>query len=326
MPGVQLEGNKGLIGRDELDSQKSHRVRRSNKREDYQYFGINKEIIDRRGSVYICNDNNFERDIKRELGFVEPEQIVLNASHDSLEGGEKEASYHSWRSTSPEKDGEPTVVCPGKGCGQKLHTLGGLRRHWNDRHERQVILFLCPFRGCFKKRKSRFELFGHLRNYKHPGYSTTFNSSNHVRQYYRSMPPLCELKTNQDYQAPGEVPPQERPVTGPLQLPQNAVPFSGKKDLQQEFDDLVLGTRLPGNPVVKAVHVPSIESASSPSPDPSIQPRTITLKTPERPVADPRSGKDRPSLVVSLQIPPWVRNKTPEAPSTPKHQLDYKHS
>ena len=92
MSGVQFEGNKVLIGRDELDSRKSHRERRSNKRDDYQYFGINKKMNNRRGSVNICIGYNFERNIKMELGFVEPEQIVLNASHDSLEGGNKEAS------------------------------------------------------------------------------------------------------------------------------------------------------------------------------------------------------------------------------------------
>ena len=86
------------------------------------------------------------------------------------------------------------IRCPARGC-KKRGTEEELACHWQNVHESQVVLWLCPMHRCNQRFRSAIQLSIHLRK--------RHKVSRPVGRRLDNLPPLADLADNNTFQFPG---------------------------------------------------------------------------------------------------------------------------
>ena len=84
--------------------------------------------------------------------------------------------------------------CPAHGC-KKQATEEELACHWQNAHESQVVLWLCPMHRCNQRFQSAIQLSIHLRK--------CHKVSRPVGRRLDNLPPLADLADNNTFKFPG---------------------------------------------------------------------------------------------------------------------------
>ena len=130
------------------------------------------------------------------------------------------------------------VLCPVQGCVFTGYQAQ-LEVHWRFIHDSSVVLYQCPVPKCRTRLREEQLREGHWRRAHH---LTSVQA-----MQLAALPPLAELRGNNQFPDPGAVP---APVD-PLGLPEGALPFSRKPSLQTQVEAIIRGTKVE-QPVVGA--------------------------------------------------------------------------
>ena len=117
--------------------------------------------------------------------------------------------------------------CPARGC-KKRGTEEELAWHWQNAHESQVVLWLCPMQRCNQWFRSAIQLSIHLRK--------RHKVSRPVGRRLDNLPPLADLAHNNTFQFPGVARPSY--AVEPT-LPQGALGHLMKATVQSEVEAIL---------------------------------------------------------------------------------------
>ena len=202
-------------------------------------------------------------------------------------------------------------TCLAQGC-KVQGTLEGLMTHWNEIHEVERVLWLCPLTGCNLKFGHVNQVEVHLRRRHHisrPG----------VRRILNEVPPLADFVANKKYQFPG--------VSRPLyfavpEVPHGALGHLLKGTVQGQVETILQSA--------KAVSLPGPQSLAMPRQVLPLPVNTPSAGMPWRiPLPPPTTSGPRllPPLATSgpRMLPPLAssdpRMLLPLATSGPKRML-----
>ena len=202
-------------------------------------------------------------------------------------------------------------TCLAQGC-KVQGTLEGLMTHWNEIHEVERVLRLCPLTGCNLKFGHVNQVEVHLRRRHHisrPG----------VRRLLNEVPPLADFVANKKYQYPGVSRP---PYFAAPEVPHGALGHLLKGTVQGQVETIVQNA--------KAVSLPGPQSLAMPR---QVLPLPVNMPsagTPWRmPLPPPTTSGPRllPPLATSgpRMLPPLAssdpRMLLPQATSGPRRML-----
>ena len=117
--------------------------------------------------------------------------------------------------------------CPARGC-KKRGTEEELASHWQNAHESQVVLWLCPMQRCNQRFGSAIQLSIHLRK--------RHKVSRPVGRRLDNLPPLADLADNNTFQFPGVARPSYAVVPT---LPQGALGHLMKATVQSDVEAIL---------------------------------------------------------------------------------------
>ena len=184
----------------------------------------------------------------------------------------------------------PSKCCPAQGCGfEAVPRL--LTQHWRSLHERDILMFYCPFPRCGHKTPKVQSMRWH--------WECAHGASKAQSKELKTLPQIVDLVRNRHFRHPGNCQPL---------LPSGQAP-AGSYSLHQKGKVVVRVTRLmtprPEVPEERRV----VRVVTSPS-------ATITAPEDSLPTEEPLSGI--PVLPTTLEAVPQVNEEKPTVPTPPK--------
>ena len=194
------------------------------------------------------------------------------------------------------------IGCPAEGCDFEPGRCD-IQEHWQNVHQREILLFYCPMRKCKWRARTLERLEEHLRFSRHR--LTPAQSSAVI-----ALPPVAVLKKNNGFQDPGDV---VAPVP-PEILPVGAVDPVMKTTLVARVEEVIREAAWPA-PAPMVVPLMSLELEEPPH-------KRVVVIT-EKAAAKPATVSKRPPSPENSQplMVPSLGDSQPLAAPLPKDFL-----